>query len=80
MLKTCDWNPDGYSTVSFAVGQIVSSSDPRAANGFVTVALQNGWAEPLHSDENTPTALLSPKAVARTAPSRKARSHVERTK
>ena len=80
MLSCAAWLPDGHSVVQFGIGEIVSSLDPRAANGFVTVALQRGWAERLHADENTPAIPRSSSITSRAAPSRKAKATVERIK
>jgi hypothetical protein len=80
MLSRAAWLPDGYSVVQFGIGEIVSSLDPRAGNGFITVALQNGWAERLHADEGTPARLRSSGIIARSAPATKAKRMVERTK
>jgi hypothetical protein len=80
MTRAATWSPDGHSTVAFGVNQIVSSTDPRAANGFVHVALQYGWAERLHADEDTPATPRSSTITARSAPATKAKRTVERTK
>lgn len=80
MLSQAAWLPDGHSVVLFGRGEIVSSTDPRAANGFVTVALQRGWAERLHADEGTPATPRSTTITNRAAPLRKAKTTVERTK
>lgn len=80
MLSRAAWLPDGHSVVQFGYGEIVSSLDPRAANGFVTVALQRGWAERLHADEDTPAIPRASSITARSAPATKAKRTVERTK
>ena len=80
MLQHATWHPDGHSTVQFGVGELVRSDDARAQNGFVTVALANGWAECVHADEASPTIPRSSSITARSAPTKKARSFVERTK
>lgn len=80
MLSRAAWLPDGHSVVQFGLGEIVSSLDPRAGNGFVTVALQRGWAERLHADEDTPAKPRASTITARSAPARKAKATVERIK
>jgi len=80
MLTHATWRPDGHSLVVFGAGELVASDDPRAQNGFVTIALANGWAERLHADEGSPVTPRSASITARSAPSRKAKAFVERTK
>lgn len=80
MLTNATWSPDGHSIVHYGRGELVRSDEPRAHNGFVSVALQAGWAERVHADEASPTIPRSSSITARSAPSKKARSFVERTK
>lgn len=80
MLKHATWYPDGHSLVTFGAGELVSSDDARARNGFVTVALANGWAERVHADEASPITPRSSSLTARSAPTKKAKAFVERTK
>lgn len=80
MKESVTWSPDGHSLVRFGINEIVSSVDPRAANGFVNVAVNQGWAEPLHANEDTPTKPRSTSMTARAAPATKSKRTVERIK
>ena len=80
MLTNAIWSPDGHSIVHFGRGELVRSDESRAQNGFVNVAIQAGWAERVHADESSPITPRSSSLTARSAPTKKAKAFVERTK
>lgn len=80
MLTNATWSPDGHSVVHYGRGELVRSDEPRAHNGFVNVALEAGWAERVHADEASPITSRSSSVTARSAPAKKAKAFVERTK
>ena len=78
VLTLCEWSPDGHSRVLMAPGDVLTENDPRAEGGFVTVALREGWIEPLTTDPAPPTRAVESPAAAKPSPAKARRSSPRR--